>query len=84
MSRLQYNIMVEFFKDEKFVWLVDDEGRQGEPTENLISACNKVYDEFGSDLDWEVSILALEKGNGAEELKGKIKELSVKHRKVVG
>jgi hypothetical protein len=74
--------MVEFFRDGKFVWLIDEEGRQGEPTEKLIDTCGKVYTEFGDDLDWEVSILALDKGKGKNELNEKIQELSIKHKKI--
>jgi hypothetical protein len=76
MNKLKDNIVIEFFKDGKFLWATDDKGDKGKPVDSLIGECNQVYDIHGTKLDWELSIVSIERGNGKEELEKRLKSLS--------
>ena len=74
MSELPCDVVITFFdQDEKFIWETDCCNNKN----NLVDECNKVYDTYGRNLRWEIGIVALCRGNGAEELERAIGELSI-------
>jgi hypothetical protein len=76
-------MVILFSRNGKFLWETDlDEGGKGQSVDNLIAACNKICETFGTDVDWEISVVSLREGNGLDNLGKKIKELSVELEKL--
>jgi hypothetical protein len=80
MRRLQYNLEINFFKEGKFVFLLGDEVEMGTSEERVLEEFKKVYDCYGEDINWNISIVDLYRGSERADLEKKIKELSIKHR----
>jgi hypothetical protein len=80
MRRLQYNLEINFFKEGKFVFLLGDEVEMGTSEERVLDELKKVYDCYGEDISWTISIVDLYRGLGRDDLERKIQELSTKHR----
>jgi hypothetical protein len=75
-------MIISFSRDEKFLWETDlDEGGRGQSVDNLISACSKICETFGDDVDWEIGVVSLREGNGLDNLSKEIKKLSTELKK---
>jgi hypothetical protein len=77
-NKLKDNVVIEFFdqKSGKFLWAVDEKGVKGQPVDSLINECNQIYDIYGSDIDWELGIIATERGSAKDDLLKMIRSLS--------
>jgi hypothetical protein len=71
MNNLQYDIVVTFYRDGKFVWETEPESS----TDNIIQECNRISSAFGHDLSWEIGIVSMKQGSGIENLAKEIEKL---------
>jgi hypothetical protein len=79
MDKLPCDMVISFYRDGKFLWETDlNEGGKGQSVNSLITACNKVCDTFGGDVDWEIGIVSLVTGHGIKNLHDGVKKLSAK------
>jgi hypothetical protein len=83
MDKLPCDMVISFYRDGKFLWETDiNEGGRGQSVDNLISACDKICETFGADVDWEINIVSIKEGNGLESLSKEIEKLSLELKKV--
>ena len=84
MNKLPCDMVVTFYRDGKFIFETDiEDGNRGQSTDSLISACNRVCDTFGTDLDWEIGLVSLREGKHLEKLEEEIEKLSMELEKVL-
>jgi hypothetical protein len=79
MNKLPCDMVISFFRDGKFLWESSiNEGGKGQSIENLISECNQICNTYGTDIDWEIGLVSVERGSGLDDLSNKIKQLSTR------